>query len=110
MKDVDFLQVGEELRIGIFQVANTAAIGIGVTVEDQLANTVYAGPESGPADTPAFRLLIMDDLPSPMVWDGARIKTDGTFQLWNPDQSKYHSIKIRGNAGEEYIEIGTGEV
>ena len=109
MKNVDFLQVGEELRIGVFQIANTAAIGIGVTVQDQFANMVYAGPESGPPDTPDFRPLIMDDLPAPMVWASVRIKADGTLQIWNPDQSTFHSLLVRGAAGAEYLEIGAGE-
>jgi len=41
-----------------------------------------------------------------------RIFTDGNgtfFQFWNPDQSKWHSIWIAGAAGEERMNIGTGE-
>lgn len=39
----------------------------------------------------------------------ARIKTDGSFQLWNPTQSKFHTISVSGAAGEEVLEIGAGE-
>jgi hypothetical protein len=38
-----------------------------------------------------------------------RIKTDGSFQLWNPDQSKFHTISVAGTAGAEYLVIGAGE-
>lgn len=38
-----------------------------------------------------------------------RIKTDGSLQLWNPDQSKWHTLLIGGAAGGEYITIGAGE-
>ena len=43
------------------------------------------------------------------VPNGIRIKPDGSVQLWNPDQSKWHSLQIRGSAGGEYITIGAGE-
>jgi|SRR4030095_15172563 hypothetical protein len=38
-----------------------------------------------------------------------RVKSDGSFQLWNPDQSKWHTLQIKGSAGAEYITIGAGE-
>ena len=38
-----------------------------------------------------------------------RVKSDGSFQLWNPDQSKWHTLQVRGAAGGEYITIGAGE-
>jgi len=38
-----------------------------------------------------------------------RIKADGSLQLWNPDQSKWHTLSIGGTAGGEYILIGAGE-
>jgi hypothetical protein len=38
-----------------------------------------------------------------------RIKIDGSFQLWNPDQSKFHTISVAGAAGAEYLTIGAGE-
>jgi hypothetical protein len=38
-----------------------------------------------------------------------RIKADGFFQLWNPDQAKYHTLLVHGAAGEEYITLGAGE-
>lgn len=33
------------------------------TIADEPANTVYAGPTSGADDTPAFRALVIDDIP-----------------------------------------------
>jgi len=38
-----------------------------------------------------------------------RIKADGSFQLWNPDQGKWHSLEVHGTAGAEYITISAGE-
>jgi hypothetical protein len=38
-----------------------------------------------------------------------RVKADGSFQLWNADQSKWHTLQIHGGAGAEYITIGAGE-
>ena len=35
--------------------------------------------------------------------------SDGEVQLWNPDQSKWHTIYIKGAAGAEYLAIGPGE-
>lgn len=37
---------------------------LAVTANTQTANTVYAGPSSGSAATPAFRALVSDDVPS----------------------------------------------
>jgi hypothetical protein len=34
---------------------------------------------------------------------------DGELQLWNPDQSKWHTIYIKGAAGAEYLAIGPAE-
>jgi hypothetical protein len=38
-----------------------------------------------------------------------RIKGDGTFQLWNATQSKWHTVTIAGAAGAEVFQIGAGE-
>jgi hypothetical protein len=38
-----------------------------------------------------------------------RIKADGSFQLWNPDQNKWHTLLCGGAAGGEYLTIGAGE-
>lgn len=38
-----------------------------------------------------------------------RIKNDGTFQLWNPDQSKWHALSLSGAAGAETLSIAAGE-
>jgi len=49
------------------------------------------------------------DLPLELV--GMRITAAGYLQLWNPDQSKYFTIQIRGAVGEEYFDlIRPGEV
>jgi hypothetical protein len=38
-----------------------------------------------------------------------RIKGDGTFQLWNGTQNKWHAITVSGAAGAEVLSIGAGE-
>ena len=40
---------------------------------------------------------------------GFRVKADGSFQLWNPDQSAWHTLHVRGLAGGEYITIGAAD-
>jgi hypothetical protein len=38
-----------------------------------------------------------------------RIKSDGSFQLWNPTQSAWHSLALSGAVGAEVLAIGAGE-
>ena len=38
-----------------------------------------------------------------------RIKTDGTFELWNADQSLWHALTISGALGAEQLNIAAGE-
>ena len=38
-----------------------------------------------------------------------RIKADNSFQIWNPDQNKWHTLLVRGAADAMYITIGPGE-
>jgi len=45
----------------------------------------------------------------PLQLAGMRITEDGYLQLFNSDQSKYHTVLVQGDAGEEYITIGAGE-
>jgi hypothetical protein len=46
----------------------------------------------------------------PVTFPGSwRVKADGTFQLWNPDQSKWHTLLVHGLVGAEYLTIGAGE-
>lgn len=54
----------------IFAVAGapiTSAGTIALTLEDQAANTVFAGPATGADDTPAFRALVTDDIAADMI-------------------------------------------
>lgn len=48
-------------------------------------------------------------VPITVAVDRAYRIADGEFQLWNPDQSKWHSIYVRGGAGAEQLVIGAGE-
>ncbi|HSI10723.1 MAG TPA: hypothetical protein VK961_01705 [Chthoniobacter sp.] len=38
-----------------------------------------------------------------------RLKSDGSLQLWNATESKWHSLTISGAAGAEVLSIGAGE-
>ena len=52
---------------GIFDVASTPVTGSGtiaLSMDNQNANIVLAGPSSGGAAEPAFRSLVADDIPS----------------------------------------------
>jgi hypothetical protein len=59
---------------GIFDVA-TATTTPALSLDNQAANIVLAGPTSGGAATPSFRALVSDDIPN---LDAAKITT-GTF-------------------------------
>lgn len=58
---------------------------LAVTLATQSANTVFAGPTSGAAATPAFRAIVAADLPSSVVFDtrtltaGAGLTGGGTL-------------------------------
>lgn len=51
---------------GIFDVSGSPIVGSGtlaLSMDNQSANQVLAGPSSGGAATPAFRALVLDDIP-----------------------------------------------
>lgn len=35
--------------------------------------------------------------------------SDGELQLWNPDESTWHTLYVKGAAGAEYLALGPGE-
>jgi hypothetical protein len=45
----------------------------------------------------------------PVYLSKLRIEEDGSLKIWNPDQSKFHLLTVRGTAGAEYLTIGAGE-
>jgi hypothetical protein len=55
----------------------TSSGTISISLVNQLANTVWAGPTSGAEDVPTFRLLVSDDIPS---LDASKIAT-GTLSV-----------------------------
>lgn len=57
----------------------------------------------------AFTNVVTTGLKLPLTLAGMRITADGRFQLFNPDQNKYHTISVAGGVGEEYMEIAAGE-
>lgn len=59
--------VALDLPTSIFDVSGSPVTTSGTltaTLDNQLANTVFAGPTSGGATTPAFRALVVTDIPS----------------------------------------------
>ncbi|HSV73451.1 MAG TPA: hypothetical protein VLH79_06805 [Chthonomonadales bacterium] len=57
--------------------------------------------------------LALTGLPEAPADGSYRIVTDvnGTFlQLWNPTQSKWHTVSIAGGAGAEQLVLGPAEV
>lgn len=59
--------VGLALPTSVFDISGSPVTGSGTlagTLDNQTANTVFAGPTSGGAATPAFRALVAADLPA----------------------------------------------
>jgi hypothetical protein len=86
------IQVGLVAPSNIFEtpiVPVTAPGGnLTLTLNDQASNTVFAGPTSGPNDTPQFRALVIDDLPS---------LTTGTSVLMGDGAGKFANVTIGPN-------------
>lgn len=67
---------------GIFAVANspvTTSGTLAVSLANQTANTIFAGPSTGAAAAPTFRAMVTDDLPNagtPVTGLFAKITTD----------------------------------
>lgn len=59
-----------------------------LTLNDQSSNTVFAGPTSGPASTPQFRALVIDDIPA---------LTTGTSVLMGNGAGKFANVTIGPN-------------
>lgn len=59
-----------------------------LTLNDQSSNTVFAGPTSGPANTPQFRALVIDDIPA---------LTTGTSVLMGDGAGKFANVTIGPN-------------
>jgi hypothetical protein len=62
------------------------------------------GPPGPPGTSGASGLV------PPFTYPGSwRVKSDGTLEFWNPDQSKWHQLLVRGSTGAEYLTIGAAE-
>lgn len=48
-------------------------------------------------------------VPAATVAGKYRIKSDGTFQLWNADTSKFHTLTLSGADGAVTLDIAAGE-
>src|SRR5690606_36220519 len=65
---------------------------LGYTLDNQSANTIFAGPESGSASAPSFRLMSMLDIPRP-----AKIVATSTYTIVDSDLG--HNIYFTNSTG-----------
>lgn len=75
----------------IFSVAGSPIVDTGtiaVTLQTQTANLIWAGPASGAAATPTFRVLVMDDLPGEV----ARTDVDNSW----PGTQTFDDLTVTG--------------
>lgn len=77
-----------------------------ITSDPQTANTVYAGPSSGASANPAFRALVMADVPKVIQLacsDETTALTAGTGKITFRDAARYD-----GYSGEGFAYYSTG--
>ena len=83
------VEVGVDVPTNIFVTpivpVTTPGGNLTLALEDQPANTVFAGPVSGPDDTPQFRALVIDDIPS---------LTTGSSVLMGDGAGKFTNVTI----------------
>src|SRR5690606_19177652 len=65
---------------------------LGYTLDNQSANTIFAGPESGSASAPSFRLMSMLDIPRP-----AKTVATSTYTIVDADLG--HNIYFTNSTG-----------
>jgi hypothetical protein len=86
------VEVGVDVPTNIFVTpvvpVTTPGGNLNLTLQDQPANTVFAGPASGADDVPQFRALVTDDLPS---------FTTGTSVLMGDGAGKFTNVTIGPN-------------
>jgi hypothetical protein len=99
--------VGLSLPTDIFNVANSPVTSSGtltVTLDTQSANTVWAGPSTGAAATPAFRALVAADIPTltaAKISDfDTQVRTNRLDQLAKPTAS----VDLNG---QKILNVGT---
>lgn len=92
--------------IEVQNAANTRRSTFRFTVD--VVQQVYAG-ETDPAPAePSYPAPAAIMLKNP-TGANYRVSAGGNFQLWNPTQSKWHTIWITGAAGAEQVTLGAGE-
>ena len=86
------VEVGVDVPTNIFVTpivpVTTPGGNLNLTLQDQPANTVFAGPASGADDVPQFRALVTDDLPS---------FTTGTSILMGDGAGKFTNVTVGPN-------------
>jgi hypothetical protein len=83
------VEVGIDVPTNIFVTpvvpVTTPGGNLTLTLQDQPANTIFAGPVLGADDTPQFRALVIDDLPN---------LTTGTSVLMGDGAGKFTNVAI----------------
>lgn len=82
--------VGLTMPTGVFDVAGspvTTAGTLAVTLDNQSANTVFAGPTSGGATTPTFRAVVSDDI-------NAALLTPGPIGTTTPNSGYFSALRL----------------
>ncbi len=86
------VEVGVDVPTNIFVTpivpVTTPGGNLTLALEDQPSNTVFAGPVSGPDDTPQFRALVIDDIPT---------LTTGSSVLMGDGAGKFTNVTIGPN-------------
>lgn len=73
--------VGLSLPVSVFSVSGSPVTGSGTltgSFATQVANVIWAGPASGGAATPTFRLMVGDDIPNGLIVATTKLSATGT--------------------------------
>lgn len=112
---IDLLLTGVKSVETSFQIIGTPSGGVPQQLFGPTPVTLVAG---------VINNLTTDPQPSTLYYTAAesdarfafklvtghyRFKSDGSFQLYNADQTKYHTLTVTGTAGAESLSIGAGE-
>lgn len=98
--------VGLTMPTAIFDVAGSPITGSGtlaVTLDNQNANLIFAGPNTGAAAAPTFRALVVDDIPA--ITESKLSFSDVTIA--NSTATQHGLLPKLSNAATQFLD-GTG--
>jgi hypothetical protein len=102
---VTSVSLNDSSTVSIYATSPTAptagAVTETITLKNQTANTVFAGPTTGAAAQPSFRALVAADLTG--LTGGANVQTfvqsGGNTQTWTKPSCNYVRVICRGGGG-----------